>query len=700
MPKKNKEKDIEEELTAPEKVLPKGVEPGAPLTAELLKSINDGLDDNDIKKILGLLNKNRESDKMKELKDADPLYGERTRRFCMEFSFYYETHDKDGNDTSNGLNKNTWAAVKFRQFNELFEKYHARLAVGMLHDRDVLVDKQGNQKYHDDGSIAYKEPHIHVVVEFKHAKTWTSVYRNFGLSRYDNLIVPREPSQAYRYLFHLSEGAIAKNKTIYPLNDKERLYFYQAEGETPLRLSDIFTPTKREMVDIIRKNFRVYDIKISDLIADDDDDLKYFNELDAEIKQKVLLGELTEKEAPTYISKVMHSQGKFDKFADFWDKTRQAEYKKADEAYVANRANYCLGFVKEKMEGMIYSPFDNPDERNLDTIYVTGQGGSGKTSLANELCKLGDYLGRGYNKVAPAGKGKTYDFAGQYRGEEATLVDEVTPWTMGLTEFLSIFDPHNYNNVNSRNVDKSWYAHRAVITSSIGMDYFNAQIVVKDGGKNDKHNQYLDANGLPDYSKKLFTDRKYQVARRVKYIVEVKPLASDDGKKPVDYYLYALMNVDSSTSVHVYIDKIHCTNVINDRSMKATGRKINDYILQIDEGKFKPFNELKWDKNKVILPAHCFMYYSKNYAINRYFFEEIADQNENPTLPDVLPFAEALKRQKNGTEEVPKKNPFEDFDDNVVDILTRKSNKSDEKEDENSPMKLPENPFSGQDEPF
>lgn len=684
MPKDNKEKDIEKELTAPERVLPKGVEPGSPLTPELLKSINDGLEDEDIKKILGLLNKNKDSDKLKELKEHDPLFGGRTRKFFMEFSFYYETHDKDGNDTSNGLDKDTWGAVKYRELDSLLEQYNARLAVGMLHDSDVLVDKNGNPKKHEDGSIAYKEPHIHLMVEFKNAKTWTSVYRNFGLSRYNNLVIPKEPSQSYRYLFHLSEGAIAQNKTIYPFN---RCHIYQAKGEKPLRISDIFTPSKSEAVDIIHKQMSVYRMQWSDVMAQDSDETEYFNRLDFEIKQKVLLGELNEKTAPAYIANVMQEQGRFASFSSFWNKNRQAEYKKADDAYVENRANYCLGFVHEKINGMVYSPLDDPDKRNLDTIYITGQGGSGKTTLGKELCRLGDYLGRGYNKVAAPGKGKTYDFADGYQGEESTLIDELTPWTMGLTEFLSIFDPHSYNKINSRNVDKIWYAHRAVITTSIGMDYFNAQMVVQDGGINKKYNRYLNDNYEPDYNNKMFTDRKFQVARRTKYIIETKPLNSDsDNEQPADYYFYALLNINSSTSVHVFVDKIYCANVKSDRSMKATAKKINNLIIEIDEGKYKPFNEIKWEDEKAVFPVHSYTYYSKDYSINKYLYEDIQYHNDAGGYPDVLPFADALKLQKEGKEYVTTKNPFEDFDNKVVNIFQD----DDEKKDENGNK---ENPF-------
>lgn len=106
----------------------------------------------------------------------------------------------------------------------------------------------------------------------------------------------------------------------------------------------------------------------------------------------------------------------------------------------------------------------------LTSIYISGGGGTGKTSLANALAeKFAD--SHGVHKVAAPGKSTTFDFAGNYKGERVSIFNEFSS-AFPVEQFLSIFDPLNAMPVNSRNSDKLYFANYSIFTTSVPLETF------------------------------------------------------------------------------------------------------------------------------------------------------------------------------------------------------------------------------------
>lgn len=656
MPKSKKE----ETYIPPEEFLPKGSKPGKPITEEVLRKINAGLTEETIQSILDTIYENRDSTNNKDLADIDPTDGSRHRNFIMEYSYYYETHDKDGNDTSNGMTKQQWVAVKFNQLNELFKETKVTRAIGICHNRDVVVDKNNHVVMDENGVPKKKEWHIHVVAEFKNAKTWRSLYKKYGLSRPQNLQVVKNLTQAYRYLFHISEGAIAKNKTFY--DRSEARVYYDATSKKkpkPFQWSNILMPTKTDIMEGILKTMKVHNIKPETILANFSAPGLIYPILDRKYRQKVLLGELTFDNIGAILKKELDNYDMSDDFYDFWTKARKAEYKSAEDAYVRARGAYCLG-KSDKMPGMVYSKYDKPYENHLDFIYVSGKGKTGKSAIAENLCQLGDEIGRGYHKVAPHGEGKTYDFADGYAGEECTYIDELKPKDMHLTEFLNIFDPYHYAKINSRNNDSYWFSHRAVATSSTPLNTFAERLVVKSAkGTTHLTNHFLNEANGPDYSNNEFRDRKYQVCRRVGFYIETEP-CNANGISKTKYHLFALKDFGSGVSYHIYVDAFMCENLADDDEKMKTAKAVNRVINQITTDSYKPFNDIKYVDGKPDFPKNAYIFDAEKNATSGYL-RDIINHPHHDDKYKYLPFAEALRRQTDGTElknEPSADNPF------------------------------------------
>lgn len=144
---------------------------------------------------------------------------ERTRWWSATRSYHYDAHDADNN--WNGLTKEAWKKMILEEYDA--SKLNAHHVTIIFHDKDTETDEHGNVKS--------KGLHVHVCVYFVHAHTDTAVMQLLGCSRIENVqvIEKNRRSRAYRYLLHVSEGALDEGKYIY--SEKELFVSKLSEGE-------------------------------------------------------------------------------------------------------------------------------------------------------------------------------------------------------------------------------------------------------------------------------------------------------------------------------------------------------------------------------------------------------------------------------------------------------------------------------------
>ena len=134
------------------------------------------------------------------LKKVDKRY----YRFDVQRNYQFETHDDKGNKISD-ITESEWRENVISETRSLVGSLTEVFCV--FHDLDV----------NDDGTS--KGLHFHSVVTFKDAKTQTSAVKLLGASSVHNC----QPCDSYvdslRYLIHVSETALNEMKHIYDVTD-------------------------------------------------------------------------------------------------------------------------------------------------------------------------------------------------------------------------------------------------------------------------------------------------------------------------------------------------------------------------------------------------------------------------------------------------------------------------------------------------
>jgi len=376
----------------------------------------------------------------------------KARGYFAQRSYYYDTHDKDGNVTSN-ITPDEWKDLIIKQFTALDYDYMAMI----FHDKDVLPD--GN----------LKPLHVHALVKFKTQRYIDPVAAAMGITREQNIESVKSFADCARYLTHISESAINEGKTRY-------------EDSDVLVYGDV---VYSELIK--RKNEKKSKVTLEEI-----DD--FISELGERVQNGILHPrELKELVLESYNQTV-------------WRKYRST-------------------FSADFDEYLDYRAFEMSNNgRDLNTVYISGAGGSGKSSLAGAIAKL-HVDGAGVHSVPASGKGKTYDMASKYHGEKVSVLNDIDSGAFDVREFLNVFDPIHYSPLNSRNEDKHWLAEWAILTNSIPLNSWLTRLMVYSlGGSNyalDERSFGSDVNFNRLNDKKETMDVLWQATRRIRFYVKI-----------------------------------------------------------------------------------------------------------------------------------------------------------------------------------
>lgn len=344
-------------------------------------------------------------------------------RFDIQRNYYFETHDDKGNQTSD-ITESDWRKKVISEVrgymndgqrdNGLIEIFYA------FHDLDI----------NDDGTS--KGLHVHFVATFAKKRLQTSAIKFFGASSVENC----QPCDSYvdslRYLIHVSEKALNEKKTIYLPNVVSGWRISEDDGLVPTTVTDFKEGMSRKATKKTRQQQKI--VKDSCAVA-----VMSGNSIISDVRD-------------VYLEDVQHvGFSAVDYLSD------KSIYERASAEW--------LTMITE-----FYQVHDCP----LTSIYISGGGGTGKTTLANALArKFAD--SHGIHQVAVAGKKTTFDFVGNYKGERVSVFNEFST-SFPVEQFLSVFDPLNAMPVNSRNSDKLYFANYSIFTTSMSVEHFIYQL--------------------------------------------------------------------------------------------------------------------------------------------------------------------------------------------------------------------------------
>ena len=119
------------------------------------------------------------------------------------------------------------------------------------------------------------------------------------------------------------------------------------------------------------------------------------------------------------------------------------------------------------------------NDRNIEVIFITGKGGTGKTTYAKKLL---DKLGMDYC-VSSSSNDPFQD----YMGQKAIILDDLRDKSFELEDLLKILDNNTKSSVKSRFNNKVFNGDLIIITSSVPINYWYPQYKY---GMNEDLNQF------------------------------------------------------------------------------------------------------------------------------------------------------------------------------------------------------------------
>lgn len=402
------------------------------------------------------------------------------RWFAIQRNYDFETHDKDKNVTWN-VTEDEWRNAMIKFFRENVDSGVFELATVVFHDKDEI----------DTG---FKPIHLHAIVKLKspsvkgHIKvddTGTIIKRTgavniLGASKEENLAVLEtagERGAMAMYDLHITQKAISENKHIYSEDDV-----------------------------ILMGNISNYHELLK--LAKGGNKLKDADAFAVSLRTKIWKGEMIADDALDVI---------FKEYGDEDPILAQQLYDKNKDYYTANEDLFGSRLAHEASKSRVLTP-----------IYVSGSGGSGKTTLSVAIGRLIDDVREPYVTPAPA-EGVTYDLADGYHYEKVAVVDDLDPTKFSPLSFTGLFDNGQYRMSAARNKNKHFLPNVAFISIERDMERYISEMMIysKGGSRYSVQWQGKRWDRHPALNDEVSTvDMYHQVERRIAYTILINGSAT------------------------------------------------------------------------------------------------------------------------------------------------------------------------------
>lgn len=348
----------------------------------------------------------------------------RYRSFTVMYSYDFDTHDSEGQPRNPAptVFSHVPTEKEWREWRKtwLTQKVIAKSGehFGIFHDKDLK----------DDGKL--KPLHMHAVVMLKNPMSEDAFRRYFEVSRPENAEHTVSINGALRYLLHITDQAISDGKHIYSESD----LFWHAQS---------FLDRDKRSLSV------VYHYKISDARNGRSGGKaatpKRVKALTNKLGGMLYRGEITMQEATELYEKEFGDTGTLP------FKNVEPALKKQWQAYLSKKAD------EFRING-----------RHLVTDFITGQGGTGKSNLAEAIAYYADPSHSWHATTGP-GKGKTSDITDGYAGEPQAIINELDGDAESFRALCALLDPYHFSKSSSRNKNTDYLVDRIHITTSTNL---------------------------------------------------------------------------------------------------------------------------------------------------------------------------------------------------------------------------------------
>ena len=281
------------------------------------------------------------------------------------------------------------------------------------HDEDIYYIIFHDKDINNDGTL--KPLHAHFYIDFKNARPFSTVYKALGISRKENLEFVRSSIKACRYLTHRNERNMA-------------------QGKFPYNVDEVIQSPNGNYINSIMGEIKKHTKEQSE---DGSEVEEYCLDLSYQISSDGLL--------PLEAKKAL--------FEQFTQRTAQKAWNQNKRQFEENRQEY----IQKEFERM------SRGERNHNSIYIQGDGNSGKSFLARLIAEQHDRLGA----HTPSINKKRFDLGSGYKGQKTMIINEFdASCGMAYRELFQILEPNSANQLSSRFKDAYIINDLTIITNS------------------------------------------------------------------------------------------------------------------------------------------------------------------------------------------------------------------------------------------
>lgn len=124
-----------------------------------------------------------------------------------------------------------------------------------------------------------------------------------------------------------------------------------------------------------------------------------------------------------------------------------------------NKIELAFKYRIDRLKGM---------KRDMECIYITGESGAGKTTMAKEMAEE-----RGLSYFVSSGSNDVLD---GYQGEDCIILDDLRPSCMGLSDLLKMLDNNTASTVKSRYKNKVLECKLIIVTTVLPLEEFFSHV--------------------------------------------------------------------------------------------------------------------------------------------------------------------------------------------------------------------------------